>query len=268
MIKEIISIQNNIQNERREYARLILPLRSAFRLTAGGKTYELEDGTVAVLAPGEFCAIRPESARFLQIAFTAEKELPAGAFYLTEQEELMLDALLATEHSDARFLPLADYLLLCCRAKEPIEAVAIAKDAAVFADADALLRENAAGQMSVDRLAEELGVSLSHLKRIFARYAGKGAHEYFLDLKIDYAKQLLREGHSVTQTAALAGFANQAYFSAAFKRVTGQNPKEFAGKKTAAPIQKAPRPAAPRSRQAPPRQPAAQPKRDLPSYLL
>ena len=51
----------------------------------------------------------------------------------------------------------------------------------------------------------------------------------FNDLKIEYAKELLSAGHSVTQTAALAGFANQAYFSAAFKRITGRLPKEYFG---------------------------------------
>jgi AraC-like DNA-binding protein len=224
---------------------------------------------VAVLSPGEFCAIRPESARFIQIAFTAEEDLPVGAFYLTEQEELILDALLAMKEADARLLPLADYLLLCCKNKEPVEAVAIAKDAAIFADATALLQENVSGQLSVDSLAEQLGISLSHLKRIFARYAGKGAHEFFTDLKIAYAKELLREGHSVTRTAELAGFANQAYFSAAFKRITGQNPKEFSGKKKAsAPPVAAPRSVTPRPRKAPAPQPKPQPKRDLPSYLL
>ncbi len=268
-IKEIIGIGNSIQEKQREHGRLLLPLRSSFKLTAGGKSYELTDGMAAVLSPGEFCAIKPENARYLQIAFSVQQDLPAGAYDLTEQEQLILDTLLTIDKNDARLQPLAEYLLLCCASKTPAAPSAIARDAAIFADAIALLEQNVGGQINVDTLAEELEISLSHLKRIFARYAGKGAHEYFTDLKIAYAKELLQSGHSVTQTAALAGFANQAYFSAAFKRITGQNPKEFSGKKTTATSSRStPRATTPRPRKRPVPQSQPQPKRDLPSYLL
>ena len=57
-------------------------------------------------------------------------------------------------------------------------------------------------------------------------------HEYYTFLKIALAKELLRQGETVTATARNTGFANQAYFSAAFKRVMGITPKEYAGNKT------------------------------------
>ncbi len=263
IIKEINNISYTSEPSGREYGRLILPLRSSFKLTAGGKTYELTDGMAAVLSPGEFCAInKNETARLLLIAFTAEGEVPTGAFFLSEQEELLADTLLSLDGEDSRIRPLIEFLLLSFAGKESAEPLAIARDAALFADAADLLQEKVGEAFSVDALAAALGISLSHLKRIFARYAGKGAHDYFNDLKIAYAKELLQSGHSVTQTAALAGFANQAYFSAAFKRITGQNPKEFSakGKAPAAPSP------APRKRTAP--KPAPQARRDLPSYLL
>ena len=64
-----------------------------------------------------------------------------------------------------------------------------------------------------------------------------GVHEYLTLLKITNAKTLLKCGESVTKTAEICGFANQAYFSAAFKRVTGLSPKEYAPQKEKAPRQ-------------------------------
>ena len=64
-----------------------------------------------------------------------------------------------------------------------------------------------------------------------------GVHEYFTLLKITNAKSLLKSGESVTKTAEICGFANQAYFSAAFKRVTGLSPKEYAPQREKTPRQ-------------------------------
>ena len=76
-------------------------------------------------------------------------------------------------------------------------------------------------------LAEVLGVSLSKLKRVFSQYSLIGVHEYFLGLRVSYAKQLLSQGESVTRVSELAGFNNQNYFSSSFKRVTGISPKDY-----------------------------------------
>ena len=81
--------------------------------------------------------------------------------------------------------------------------------------------------VSVSDLADRLNISISNLKRLFAKYTNIGVHEYYTFLKIAQAKELLRQGKTVTDTAELTGFANQAYFSAAFKRITGKTPKEY-----------------------------------------
>jgi AraC-like DNA-binding protein len=155
---------------------------------------------------------------------------------------------------------LAEFILMDCGAHRLQAPIAASRDGALFEAATAYLRERAAEQLRVEDLAEHLGISLSHLKRVFARYAGMGAHDYFNILKIHRAKELLSQGHSVTQTAELVGFANQAYFSAAFKRITGRLPKEYFGD------QRAPR--APRKPASSPPPRAEQTRKDLPNYLL
>lgn len=244
----------------REMARMVIPLKNRLILTIGGKTFHLEDGQIALVAAGEYYSIEKE-AHLMQIGFIAEPSLCQGAYSLSGRHQIILDLLVDCQEDDPKILPLCEYLLLCCQKENALQPQAISKDLPLFEQADAYLRERIEKNVSVDELADAIGISISHLKRIFARYAGKGAHDYFNDLKIEYAKELLAAGHSVTQTAALTGFANQAYFSAAFKRITGQSPKEFAGKKQATPSPTRPRTAKPKAK-------PIESKRDLPSYLL
>lgn len=105
------------------------------------------------------------------------------------------------------------------------------REALLFKKAVKEMKKNVLGQLSVNKLAEKLGISLSHLKRIFAAFTDVGVHEYFMRLKIVKAKEMLKSGVSVTETAELTGFNNQNYFSAAFKRITGVSPKEYGGAK-------------------------------------
>lgn len=105
------------------------------------------------------------------------------------------------------------------------------REALLFKKAVKEMKKNVLGQLSVNKLAEKLEISLSHLKRIFAAFTDVGVHEYFMGLKIVKAKEMLKSGVSVTETAELTGFNNQNYFSAAFKRISGISPKEYAGVK-------------------------------------
>ncbi len=104
------------------------------------------------------------------------------------------------------------------------------QNAVNFKSAVAEMQKAVLSKLSVDELAENLGVSLSYLKRLFSSYCNVGAHEYYMQLKIIEAKRMLKNGISVTETALLAGFNNQNYFSAAFKRITGVLPKEYCSK--------------------------------------
>lgn len=101
------------------------------------------------------------------------------------------------------------------------------RDSLVFEKAVSEMKNNLFGQLSLEELAKELDVSLSHLKRVFASFADVGVHEYFMGLKICEAIKMLKNGVSVTETADTMGFNNQNYFSSAFKRIVGTSPKEY-----------------------------------------
>jgi len=78
--------------------------------------------------------------------------------------------------------------------------------------------------LSVEEIARECAVSVSFLKKVFAKYAGLGIHQYFLRIKIVEASRMLKEGKSVAETSAALAFSSPNYFSTVYKRETGVSP--------------------------------------------
>lgn len=81
--------------------------------------------------------------------------------------------------------------------------------------------------LSLDRLAEEFHVSAGYLSRLFRTSLGVKYKDYVLQLKMDYARQCLRQGMSVTQTGKECGYANISHFIKAFKMFVGATPSAY-----------------------------------------
>lgn len=80
-------------------------------------------------------------------------------------------------------------------------------------------------QGGLAEIANSVGMSVSSLQRSFKAFAGEGLFEYLRGRKLDAAREALaREGLSVGQAAALAGYGNAANFATAFKRRFGCSP--------------------------------------------
>ena len=73
-------------------------------------------------------------------------------------------------------------------------------------------------------------VSPSVLKKAFRDHMGCGAMEYFTRLKVDAAKERIRQGDlNITQIADSLAFNTPQYFCTVFHRITGMSPTEYAG---------------------------------------
>ena len=98
----------------------------------------------------------------------------------------------------------------------------------LFGDIVAYMQRSISQKLTLGELARTFGISVSSLKALFQKIAGSGVIEYFIRMKIDRAKELLR-GHTynVTQVASYLGYESIYSFSAQFKKVTGMSPTEY-----------------------------------------
>jgi AraC-like DNA-binding protein len=76
-------------------------------------------------------------------------------------------------------------------------------------------------------LAEFAHVSPSYLGSIFRRVTGRSPIDYLIEIRINRAKNLLRDGYSVTETSRFVGFNDIYYFSRMFKSHEGMSPSEY-----------------------------------------
>lgn len=83
-------------------------------------------------------------------------------------------------------------------------------------------------KVSIEQLCSEFSIGRSHLQRIFREQTGLGAIEYFCQMRISVAKQLIQENRmSLTDTAKALGYTSIHYFSKQFKKITGIPPSKY-----------------------------------------
>lgn len=97
----------------------------------------------------------------------------------------------------------------------------------IFRDAVRYMKLNITEKLTVNDIAKHCGISLSGLKRTFAKFAGMSVHKYFLSLKLYEAMNLLQSGNTVSDVADCLNFSSQSSFSSTFKREIGSSPSEF-----------------------------------------
>ena len=84
------------------------------------------------------------------------------------------------------------------------------------------IREALEGSVTIQQIAEELGVSYSYFRKLFKKYKGISPATYQQELKLQRAKELLSTTSlSVKEIAYRLNFESPDYFSAKFKIKTG-----------------------------------------------
>ncbi|MDE5947679.1 MAG: AraC family transcriptional regulator [Prevotella sp.] len=82
--------------------------------------------------------------------------------------------------------------------------------------------------LTIQQIAEELGVSYSNFRKLFKEYTGLSPATYQQDLKLQRAKELLSTTNlSIKEIAYRLNFDSPDYFSAKFKIKTGRKPSEM-----------------------------------------
>lgn len=81
--------------------------------------------------------------------------------------------------------------------------------------------------ITVDELAGVAGLSVAHFSREFKRRTGQTPHAFITGRRLEHARRLLLEQHSIAEVATRSGFADQSHLSRWFVRRFGVTPGAF-----------------------------------------
>lgn len=91
------------------------------------------------------------------------------------------------------------------------------------------MKENIGSSLKREDLCNEFNMSITCMETMFKKITSKSIMKYFAHLKIEVAKQMIREStYNFTQISEILGFSTPHYFSAAFKKSVNMTPSEYA----------------------------------------
>ncbi len=148
----------------------------------------------------------------------------------------LFDTLLAEYEGDfsyrtqaVRGMVLSILARLCRLHSEPNAATRTdSRGVACIKHAIGYIRSNSEGELSLDRISTEVGLSKYYFAREFHRITGHTFVTYVNVVRCEKAKALLAENRlTIGEISRATGFANQSYFTRTFRAHTGLLPGAF-----------------------------------------
>ncbi|OZG70080.1 AraC family transcriptional regulator [Hahella sp. CCB-MM4] len=96
-----------------------------------------------------------------------------------------------------------------------------------LAEITELMENNIEEPIELEELATFVGVSRRQLERLFLKHLGCTPSRYYLKLRLDRARQLLKQTtRSIIEISAMCGFVSPPHFSRCYRKYIGISPKE------------------------------------------
>lgn len=90
------------------------------------------------------------------------------------------------------------------------------------------VQENCSAPIDRASVGKAMGLHPNHVSRLFRQFAGESFNQVLRRLRMDRAKQLLRDGEmSIKAVAAECGYSSTEYFGNEFRRLFGTSPGRF-----------------------------------------
>lgn len=110
-----------------------------------------------------------------------------------------------------------------------VKSVKKKNDALLYARVTSYLDEHIRERLSIEDICKANLVGRTQLQKLFRDENQCGVIDYFSHMKIELAKQMIRENReNFTQISEYLGYTTIHYFSRQFKKLTGMSPSEYA----------------------------------------
>lgn len=216
--------------------------------TVGGNSYTLSAGDLFLVKPNQlvtYCADPADPWEYYWVGFNgafANKLIQQTPFtdqcpvYHGKELESLKQSLLGIfqcrgpePHHEAAMVGQL-YLFLSCLMKQAQECESRLGNASsqYVHSAIKYIQFNYSHDISIDDIARAVGVSRSHLYRVFMSNVGQSPIDYLTSYRIGEACNLLRDSKlSIAEIAVSVGFFDQFYFSRVFKKNKGVPPSRY-----------------------------------------
>lgn len=82
-------------------------------------------------------------------------------------------------------------------------------------------------ELTLDGIAHAVSIDKYHLSHIFKQETQSTIFQYIVAKRVSYAKELMQQGHTVTEACQSSGFNDYTNFIRTFKKVTGYTPGKY-----------------------------------------
>ncbi|AXX91048.1 AraC family transcriptional regulator [Malaciobacter molluscorum LMG 25693] len=89
------------------------------------------------------------------------------------------------------------------------------------------LEENVKENITLEQLSKNFNLSKFYIIKLFKKEFGISVYSFFLNLKIELAKKLLKKDLTIVEVALECGFYDQSHFHRNFLKITASTPKEY-----------------------------------------
>ena len=100
-------------------------------------------------------------------------------------------------------------------------------------DAMMIIANNLDRPLSIEQIADQVGMSHYHFMRVFKQSVGMPASRFHTMQRIEKAKELLLKNERIIDVAHALGYSSQAHFSNVFARMVGITPHKFRSQRQA-----------------------------------
>lgn len=231
-----------------EYQILYITEGKGTLKTESAGSFEIQEGDVFLLFPGEWHTYCPDEAtgwKEYWIGFSGvniDSRVSAGFFskesplYRIGYDETMVtlfqDAIKAAKKQEKHFQQLlagiVNYMLGLIFTVNENRKLQGRENHEIVEKARQFMHENIENNLEMPAIAEFLNISYSSFRHIFKQYTGMAPSQYYLNLKIQRAKDMLKSSDaSIKEISYILHFDTPEYFTKLFKKKTGLTPSQF-----------------------------------------
>ena len=244
----------NIDYHYHEFCKLLMLRSGSGGYTVDGQRYSLDTGDIVLIGSG--CVHRPEfehgslyerviiyiSPEFLQQQSTSDCPLldifngehghvlhlhqPDILWNLSDalEQELSKDEYGRVILSNGLLLRLLIEIARGIRNPETTFAKPIVPSDSRILEILRYIDAHLTEELSIDILAEEFFISKFHMMRLFKQETGRSIHDYLQERRLLFARDLIRQGLSATDSCFQSGFRSYSSFTRAYAKHFGTTP--------------------------------------------